>query len=88
MVNWRLLSAGGLVTFIGSILWKIQASEWVQANMPYVSGFLAPYSIVFLAMAMFGASLIAAALFYQKWGWALLFGTLFAAGAYFVTAVI
>lgn len=88
VVKWRLLTVGGLVTLVGSVLWKARSSPWVQANVPFVSAALGPWTLLFQAMVLGGAATVAVALFFGKWLWALAFGVLFALGAYFYAFVL
>lgn len=88
MVRWRLLTLGGLATFLAGTLWRVRSSQWVQGNARFVADALEPWTLALQATVLVGAATIAVAFFYGKWFLALVFGVLFALGAYFLTFVI
>ena len=88
MPKWRLLTAAGLITFLGSLLWKARSSPWVQTNASFISNALEPWTLLIQGMVLVGGALIAVAFFYGKWLWTLAFGVLFALGAFFFTFIL
>ena len=84
-VNLRVLTIGGAVSFVGSVLWKIQTSPWVRGNFGWLSDFLVGGATVIQFLIIIGAVLFAFGLFWGRWILAIIFGVLFALGIYVLT---
>ena len=84
-LNLRVLTIGGLISFIGALLWKIQESNWVQSTLPSLSDAMASAAAVIQLIVIIGAVIVAFGLFWGRWILAIIFGSLFALVIYVLT---
>ena len=84
-LNLRVLTIGGLISFIGALLWKIQESNWVRGVIPALSDAMSNASAVIQLVVIIGAVIVAFGLFWGRWIPAIIFGSLFALTIYVLT---
>ena len=84
-LNLRVLTIGGLISFIGALLWKIQESNWVRDTLPSLSDAMASAAAVIQLIVIIGAVIVAFGLFWGRWILAIIFGSLFALVIYVLT---
>lgn len=84
-LNLRVLTIGGLISFVGSILWKVQASPWIRGNLSGLSDALTTLGTPIQLAIIFGAVVVSFGLFWGRWVLASIFGGLFALTIYVLT---
>jgi len=85
--NPRVFTIGGIISFVGSMLWKAQTSDWVHANLAPLASFLSSYAAIIQLFIIIGAVIVAFGLFWGRWGLAILFGVLFSLVVYVLTVL-
>ena len=87
-INFRLITIGGLISFIGTMFYKIGVSHWVQENLPWLSSAFSGAVVLLQIVVLTGAVIIAFGIFWGRWILAVIFGILFAVGIYTLSFVL
>jgi len=77
MLNWRIITIGGLLLGIGSMF-----DRAAELSYTPVADFFASITLLSMFLAIVGVIIIAFGLFWGRWLWGMILGVLFAIGTF------